>query len=126
MLQVCDALCLYSPVAPPIAHLLTFPLNSRRAQINTVTVASSGKKVDIRKQGLESIDNKVIQLNLKGQSESMNKKGWKDSSGREGACQSQCFEVIGCKDLLPLDLMLHNHRARIWRVQVCQQIRTCC
>lgn len=48
-------------------------------------MASSGKKVDIRKQGLESIDDKVIQLNLKGQSESMNKKGWKDASGREGA-----------------------------------------
>lgn len=58
--------------------------HSRRAQINTTTVASSGKKVDIRKQGLESIDNKVIQLNLKGQSETMMKKDWKDASGRSG------------------------------------------
>ena len=35
-------------------------------------------------QGLEKVKNKIVQLNLKGQSSSMSKKGWKDAQGRSG------------------------------------------
>jgi len=46
-------------------------------------VASSGK-VDIKKQGMESIDNEVVKQNLMGRSRVMKKKDWKDASGRKG------------------------------------------
>lgn len=57
---------------------------SARENVNTVVVASSGKKTDISKQGLNSIDNKTVRLNLMGRSESMEKKGWVDPQGRKG------------------------------------------
>eukprot|EP01023_Acetabularia_acetabulum_P003996 TRINITY_DN11678_c0_g1_i2.p2 TRINITY_DN11678_c0_g1~~TRINITY_DN11678_c0_g1_i2.p2 ORF type:complete len:142 (+),score=40.74 TRINITY_DN11678_c0_g1_i2:271-696(+) len=47
-------------------------------------VVGSGKKIDIKKQGLESVDNDIVQRNLKGVSKFMDKKGWTDSSGRSG------------------------------------------
>jgi photosystem II protein len=56
---------------------------SARENVNTVVVASS-KKTDISKQGLNSIDNKTVRLNLMGRSESMEKKGWVDPQGRKG------------------------------------------
>ena len=56
---------------------------SARENVNTVVVASS-KKTDISKQGLNSIDNKTVRLNLMGRSETMEKKGWVDPQGRKG------------------------------------------
>lgn len=47
-------------------------------------VVASGKKIDISKQGLNSIDNKVVKLNLMGRSETMAKKDWVDPQGRKG------------------------------------------
>lgn len=54
-----------------------------RKTVNTVVVASS-KKVDIGKQGLNSVKNETVRKNLQGVSENMNKKGWVDSQGRKG------------------------------------------
>ena len=50
---------------------------------NAVIVASS-KKVDIKKQGLNSVQNDVVKKNLMGISESMKKKDWKDANNRKG------------------------------------------
>ena len=51
--------------------------------MSTVIVAN-GKKVDISKQGLNSIENKTVKLNLMGKSETMKQKDWVDPSGRKG------------------------------------------
>lgn len=50
----------------------------------SVIARSSGGKIDIKRQGLESVKNKVVANNLKGLSEKMKSKDWKDSSGRKG------------------------------------------
>eukprot|EP01023_Acetabularia_acetabulum_P036665 TRINITY_DN3467_c0_g1_i1.p3 TRINITY_DN3467_c0_g1~~TRINITY_DN3467_c0_g1_i1.p3 ORF type:complete len:149 (-),score=27.69 TRINITY_DN3467_c0_g1_i1:221-667(-) len=50
-----------------------------------VIVASGAKKVDIKRQGLESIKNDTVQRNLKGVSKFMDKKDWVDASGRKGS-----------------------------------------
>jgi hypothetical protein len=52
---------------------------------------ASGKKVDIKKQGLNSIDNKIVKLNLMGVSETMKKKDWVDASGRKGKVCCELF-----------------------------------
>ena len=74
-------------VSAPSAFLAGSSLATRtqrsRTTVNT-TIQANGKKVDIKKQGLNSIENKTIQLNLMGKSESMEKKGWKDASGSPG------------------------------------------
>lgn len=49
-----------------------------------MVVASSGKKIDITKQGLNSIENETVKLNLMGKSKSMESKDWRDSQGRKG------------------------------------------
>jgi photosystem II protein len=55
-----------------------------RKSVSTTVVASSGKKIDISKQGLNSIENEVVKLNLMGRSKSMESKEWRDSQGRKG------------------------------------------
>ncbi|KAL6761053.1 photosystem II 10 kDa polypeptide PsbR-domain-containing protein [Haematococcus lacustris] len=57
------------------------PLRSTRQTVRPV--ASSGK-VDINKQGLNSIEDPVIKQNLMGRSRFMGKKDWVDSQGRKG------------------------------------------
>ncbi|KAL4451698.1 hypothetical protein ABPG75_007360 [Micractinium tetrahymenae] len=57
---------------------------SSRKSVNTVVVASSGKKIDISKQGLNSIENETVKLNLMGRSKTMESKGWVDPQGRKG------------------------------------------
>lgn len=52
--------------------------------MSTTVVASSGKKIDITKQGLNSIENETVKLNLMGRSKSMESKDWRDSQGRKG------------------------------------------
>ena len=52
--------------------------------MNTTVVANAKKPIDIAKQGLNSVKNNVVKKNLQGVSESMSKKGWKDSQGRSG------------------------------------------
>jgi photosystem II protein len=47
-------------------------------------VESNGKKIDINKQGLNSVKNDVVKLNLMGKSKTMEKKDWKDANGRKG------------------------------------------
>jgi hypothetical protein len=66
--------------------LFSVLLRSRAPAARNVVVAS-GKKTDLKKQGLESIKNAVVKKNLMGVSESMNKKGWTDPSGRKGKVQ---------------------------------------
>ena len=60
----------------------------RRSSISTTIQANKAKKIDISKQGLNSIKNKVVKNNLMGVSESMSKKDWKDSQGRKGKVPS--------------------------------------
>ena len=47
-------------------------------------VASGAKKIDIKKQGLNSVKNSIVQKNLMGVSETMKKKDWRDANGRTG------------------------------------------
>lgn len=54
----------------------------------SVIARSSGGKVDIKRQGLNSVKNDVVRKNLQGVSESMKKKEWVDSSGRKGTLRS--------------------------------------
>lgn len=51
--------------------------------MSNVVVASS-KKIDIKKQGLNSVANEVVKMNLMGKSRVMEKKDWVDASGRKG------------------------------------------
>jgi hypothetical protein len=46
--------------------------------------ASGGGKVDIKKQGLNSIPEGVVKNNLMGRAPQMEKKGWVDAQGRKG------------------------------------------
>ena len=55
-----------------------------RQTVNTAVVANAKRPIDIAKQGLNSVKNSVVKKNLQGVSESMSKKGWKDSQGRSG------------------------------------------
>eukprot|EP01024_Parvocaulis_polyphysoides_P009732 TRINITY_DN1312_c0_g1_i6.p3 TRINITY_DN1312_c0_g1~~TRINITY_DN1312_c0_g1_i6.p3 ORF type:complete len:143 (+),score=27.61 TRINITY_DN1312_c0_g1_i6:169-597(+) len=55
-----------------------------RTRVSKVIVASGAKKIDIKKQGVESVKDETVQRNLKGQSKFMDKKDWVDSSGRKG------------------------------------------
>ena len=57
---------------------------SSRRNVKSQIVASGGKKIDLSKQGLSSVANDVIRRNLEGVSKYMDKKDWKDSSGRQG------------------------------------------
>jgi photosystem II protein len=59
-------------------------LPTRPARRTVKPVATGGGKIDITKVGLESIDDPVVQQNLKGRSRFMSKKGWTDSQGRKG------------------------------------------
>jgi hypothetical protein len=54
------------------------------AKSRTSVVARSSGKIDIKKQGLNSIKNKIVKNNLMGVSESMKDKNWVDASGRKG------------------------------------------
>lgn len=58
-------------------------LCSARTTVSNVVVASS-KKIDINKQGLNSVANEVVKMNLMGKSRVMEKKDWVDASGRKG------------------------------------------
>ncbi len=51
-------------------------------------VASGGGKIDINKQGLNSIDDEVVKQNLMGRSRFMGKKDWVDAQGRKGKVRS--------------------------------------
>mmetsp|Transcript_32868 Transcript_32868/g.83404 ORF Transcript_32868/g.83404 Transcript_32868/m.83404 type:complete len:140 (-) Transcript_32868:297-716(-) len=55
-----------------------------RVSRKTVKPVASGAKVDITKQGLNSIDNETVKQNLMGRSRFMSKKDWVDSQGRKG------------------------------------------
>jgi photosystem II protein len=63
---------------------LSLKASSRRQTIDRTVSANKAKPIDISKQGLNSIKNKIVKQNLMGVSESMSKKGWKDSQGRSG------------------------------------------
>lgn len=69
---------------PPLtSHApLVSPRSPARGQ--SVIVASGAKKVDINKQGLNSVKNEVVKKNLMGVSSTMKNKNWKDANGRTG------------------------------------------
>ncbi|KAK9917550.1 hypothetical protein WJX75_005670 [Coccomyxa subellipsoidea] len=56
---------------------------SRGPATRNVVMANS-KKIDIKKQGLESIKDPVVKANLMGISRKMQDKNWVDSQGRKG------------------------------------------
>lgn len=66
------------------SHLfdIMFAVTSARS---SVIARSSGGKVDIKKQGLNSVKNDTVRKNLMGVSDKMADKNWVDSSGRKGA-----------------------------------------
>ncbi|MEW5307953.1 MAG: hypothetical protein WDW38_010610 [Sanguina aurantia] len=55
-----------------------------RSRVSTVSVTANIKKVDIKKQGMNSIEEGTIKQNLAGTSRFMKKKDWKDASGSKG------------------------------------------
>ena len=62
--------------------------------------------MDIKKQGLASVKDKIVQANLMGVSEKMNKKGWTDSQGRKGKVSRPCrlllqLSFVQCLDNPP-------------------------
>ena len=66
-------------------HALPAPRSRRSpARGQSVIVASGAKKVDINKQGLNSVKNDIVKKNLMGVSTTMKQKGWKDAQGRKG------------------------------------------
>ena len=68
-----------------------------RAPAARNVVVASGKKTDLKKQGLESIKNAVVKQNLMGVSKSMDKKGWTDPSGRKGKVQLEVCALISLR-----------------------------
>lgn len=56
---------------------------TRRTVISRAIVAK-GKKIDVKKQGLNSVKDESVRKNLMGVSDSMKKKDWVDSQGRKG------------------------------------------
>lgn len=70
----------------PCSSFSHTPLDDYRspARGQSVIVASGAKKVDINKQGLNSIKDDIVKKNLMGVSSTMKNKNWKDSNGRTG------------------------------------------
>ncbi len=64
--------------------------------MNTTVVASSGKKIDISKQGLNSIQNETVKLNLMGKSKTMESKDWVDPQGRKGKVRAGGQQRADC------------------------------
>ena len=74
-------------------------------------MANKAKKTDIGKQGLSSIKDAVVKNNLMGISTLMDKKDWKDSSGKQGKVRllhgqsaeyrQQQLRLISCTELRP-------------------------
>ena len=62
----------------------TAACRSRGPATRSVVVAGSGKKTDMKKQGLSSVQNEVVKANLMGISRKMKDKNWVDSQGRKG------------------------------------------
>ena len=62
----------------------TAACRSRGPATRSVVVAGSGKKTDVKKQGLSSVQNEVVKANLMGISRKMKDKNWVDSQGRKG------------------------------------------
>lgn len=64
---------------------LSFVCSVQRSERkNAGVIVASGKKVDIKKQGLNSVKNEVVQKNLMGISTTMKQRDWKDANGRKG------------------------------------------
>lgn len=75
-------------------------LCSRRQTVDRTVCANAKKPVDLEKQGMNSVKNKVVKNNLMGISENMNKKGWKDSQGRSGKVRAdkKCYSDVGIRE----------------------------
>ena len=63
--------------------------NGRSSRKTVVSVqANKVSKIDIKKQGMGSMEEGNIKQNLQGTSRFMSKKGWKDPQGRVGKASS--------------------------------------
>ncbi|PSC69537.1 Photosystem II 10 kDa chloroplastic [Micractinium conductrix] len=65
------------------ASLQAGPVRGRKT-VSTVVVANAPKKIDVNKQGMNSVKNETVKLNLMGQSKTMKDKNWVDPQGRKG------------------------------------------
>jgi photosystem II protein len=63
---------------------LALPLRNARVSRKSVKPVASSGKTDLKKQGLNSIEDDVVKMNLMGKSRFMDKKGWVDAQGRKG------------------------------------------
>lgn len=61
----------------------------RRSSRRSVKPVASSGKIDITKQGLNSIPEGTVKQNLMGRSRFMKQKGWTDSQGRKGKVRMQ-------------------------------------
>ena len=61
-----------------------------------MVVASSGKKIDLSKQGLNSVQDPTVKLNLRGESKTMLSKDWVDPQGRKGKVRGTVGPGGGC------------------------------
>ena len=52
--------------------------------MSTVVVANAPKKVDVKKQGMNSVSDDIVRNNLMGNSRVMKDKNWVDPQGRKG------------------------------------------
>ena len=69
---------------------------SARVSVRSVVMAN-GKKVDVSKQGLNSIKNPTVQLNLMGRSKTMQDKNFVDPQGRKGKVGPAVGQGAGCR-----------------------------
>ncbi|PNH08387.1 Photosystem II polypeptide, chloroplastic [Tetrabaena socialis] len=60
------------------------PLRPRVSSRRVVKPVASSGKVDITKQGMNSVEEGVVKQNLMGRSRYMGNKEWRDASGRKG------------------------------------------
>jgi hypothetical protein len=72
-------------VAVPVSQIAhSFVHFSCRSSRRTVRPVASSGKIDIKKQGMNSVPEGTIKQNLMGRSRFMKDKDWKDSQGRKG------------------------------------------
>ena len=68
-----------------VSQSATMPFVTQVTSSRTsVITRSSGGKINIQKQGLNSVKNDVVRKNLQGVSDTMKKGDWVDASGRKG------------------------------------------
>lgn len=96
ILSLClKVFCLNATIKGKLANLLCITFRTTRTQLKSGVVASAPKKVDIKKQGMESVKNEVVKANLQGISRKMANKDWVDAQGRKGKVSASVICWLG-------------------------------